>query len=646
MEFNQLHFAHPLWLLIGLVIPIMWFAFFVLFRKEPAESKLEKFADSHLLPYLCINKEKEKTSYIKNLVAWSLVWACLTIAIAGPRWNLRETEIFSKDQSLIVLLDLSESMNAADIKPSRLTRAKQKVEDFLNASKGVKIGLIAFAADAHMITPLTDDKETVRHLLKSLDTDLVHIQGSRLSAALKMAYDMLNAEPGNNKAILIISDGGGDDTNQAIQSAKKLAGQGVVIHVMGIGTEQGAPLQKGGRKFFSKLEKDKLKEISVYGNGKYFDAHYSDSVEATILKELQDLGTTQMDITKKHQSWDEGFYLVLIPALPIFIFWFRRGCFFVFIALFFLSPKDLNAFDAGSYFKNTSETAKEAYDNGFYDEAADAFDDPYRKGVALYKGEKFDEAEKMFRLSDREQVDASARYNLGNTLVQQEKYKEAIKAYEQVLKKWPDHIHAKENLELVKKFLEQQQDQDNSDSENSDKSDKKDKNNKGKNSKDKNKNKDNDQQDKSSEKENSKEDQEQNGNDQQEEKGSEQDKKEDVKPDQEDKSNDSEEDDHNQQNNESEIDNDSNEQEQKDQQQQADGESENENDNEKENPQEIEANADLSSCEEDEKNARSERDQEADAWLSRISNDPKAFLKSKFHIESKKNGTREGIDPW
>ena len=75
------------------------------------------------------------------MLLWSVVWACLTLALAGPRWNFREMETFSRDQSLVILLDLSESMNATDIKPSRLVRAKQKIEDLINLSKGVKIGL-------------------------------------------------------------------------------------------------------------------------------------------------------------------------------------------------------------------------------------------------------------------------------------------------------------------------------------------------------------------------------------------------------------------------------------------------------------------------------------------------------------------------
>ena len=151
-------------------------------------------------------------------------------------------ETFSQDQSLVILLDLSESMNATDIKPSALVRAKQKIEDLLNLSKGVKIGLIAFAADPHMITPLTEDKETIRHLLPSLETDLVYIQGSRLSSALEWPLQCWRQNRAIIRLLLVISDGGFEDAS-AITTAKKLAEKGIVIHAMGIGTVEGAPLQ-------------------------------------------------------------------------------------------------------------------------------------------------------------------------------------------------------------------------------------------------------------------------------------------------------------------------------------------------------------------------------------------------------------------
>jgi Ca-activated chloride channel homolog len=606
VDLSQLHFAHPLWLWGGIAIPLLWVVFFLFYRAHSPLHQLEKFIDSHLLPYLLVNRSGKGSSHWKTLLLWSAVWSCLLLALAGPRWNFREMDTFSRDQSLVVLLDLSESMNATDIKPSRLVRAKQKIEDLLSLSKGVKIGLIAFAADPHIITPITEDKETIRHLLPSLETDLVYRQGSRLSSALDRASTMLEAEPGNNKALLVISDGGFEDAS-AITTVKKLADKGIVIHVMGVGTAEGAPLQdhkgnvikKNGAPILSKLEREILSEISTMGKGRYLQAHYSDREEAIILKELEARADALTQIGKKNRIWDERFYLLILPALPIILWWFRRGYIFPMVLILSTLTFELEAVAAREYFNNSEELGKQAFDGGDYEAAINAFQDPYRKGIAYYRAGNFAEAEKMFSQSSRLEVASNAAYNLGNTLVQQQKLKEAIAAYEDLLEKWPDHTKAKENLELVKKMLDQQK-QDSSNSDNSDSQEDQDK----------------------SDSENE---------DSSESKGSNRskDKEQHRKKGQ-------------QQNNEDPADG---------QQEESQG-MEEEREPQKENDKDLEEQKGRQDAEaaqkegQEAKAPKSQEDQDADLWLNRISNDPKAFLKNKFYIESKKNGTTEGIDPW
>lgn len=565
MNFREFCFAYPLWLWGNFIIPIVWILFFVFRRVEQPKYQLEKFIDKHLLPYLLVNQEDKRRSLWKTLILWSVVWSCLTIALAGPRWDFREVEMFSKDQSLVILLDLSESMNGEDIKPSRLIRAKQKIEDLINHSKGVKIGLIAFAADPHMIVPITEDKETLRHLLPSLGTDLVHVQGSRLSLALDMASNMLEAEPGSNKALLVISDGGFEDAS-FIETARKLVKKDLVIHVMGIGSIEGAPLKnhqgtmikKNGNIVFSKLDKEKLKDLSDVGRGLYVEGRYSDYDEVVILKELGKSVEAQVNVGKKNRLWEEHFYLIILPILPVILWWFRRGYVLSIFLVFLIPTFKLEAKPTLDYFKNSEELGKQAMEEGNYETAIQEFKDPYRAGVAYYRAGNFEEAEKMFLASSREEVSLSATYNLGNSLAQQQKFKEAIAAYEDVLKRCPEHMEAQENLELVKALM---QEQESSQSENKDSEDSKDK-------------------DKES--------------------------KEDSSSDQGDKEEDSDSSDLNEGKPKSDEDADSKEEE----------------------------------------SSKSQEDQDADLWLNQISNDPKTFLKNKFYIESKNNGTTKGVDPW
>ena len=309
MDLSQLNFAYPMWLWGNLALFFVWTIYLFFYHVRRPTHQLEKFIDSHLLPYLLINKSSKKNVNWKTLLLWSIIWVFLTLALAGPRWNFREIETFSKDQSLVILLDLSESMNATDIKPSRIVRAKQKIEDLINISKGVKIGLIAFAADPHMISPITEDKEMIRHLLPSIGTDLIYVQGSRLTIALDMAAGMLEVEPGSNKALLVISDGGFEDSS-ALVTVKKLEEKGFTIHTMGVGLVDGTPLKdhqgnvikKNGIPVFSKLEKERLKGISEVGRGRYLESHYSDSDEILILKDLESRAEAQSNIGKKSRT--------------------------------------------------------------------------------------------------------------------------------------------------------------------------------------------------------------------------------------------------------------------------------------------------------------------------------------------------------
>ncbi|PJF38389.1 MAG: VWA domain-containing protein, partial [Phototrophicales bacterium] len=145
-------------------------------------------------------------------------------------------------ENLVILLDLSRSMDATDVKPSRLARARQEIEDIAKATASnkngsINIGLIAFAGAVHVITPLTDDMDTMRSLLPSLNTDIVYTQGARLVPALTRAAEMLSSAPGNEKHILVLSDGDFDDGAISILSTEQsLVKQGIHIHAMGIGT--------------------------------------------------------------------------------------------------------------------------------------------------------------------------------------------------------------------------------------------------------------------------------------------------------------------------------------------------------------------------------------------------------------------------
>lgn len=619
MELELLHFTHPSWLLFGLIIVVICALYLVMRQTVDLHyPQLTQFIDSHLLPFLLVDKNEKNQASWKRLGLWVVVWMLLVLALAGPRWSFREIEMFSKDQSLMILLDLSKSMNATDIKPSRLIRAKQKIEDLLSLSKGVKTGLIAFAADPHLITPITDDKKTVLHLLASLDTDLIHIQGSKLSPALEMADKMFEAEIGKNKAIIVISDGGFED-GSAIATAKKLADKGIVIHAMGVGTEEGAPLKddqgnvikKDGTPVLSKLERARFREIATSGKGRYVEADYADLEIVSILEDLAKKADAEKQLGKE-RIWDEHFYLFVLCALPVVLGWFRKE--HLFMGLFFFFFTSLSSLDAGfsEYFKNREELGLEAFEAQDFEHAEKVFQDPYHKGIACYRAGKFAEAEQAFHESSRPEVACSSAYNVGNALVKQNKLKEALTAYEEVVERWPEHTKAQENLELIKKILEEQ---------------------KPPPPQEQNKNKD--QQDKQNKQENESKDDK--------DSSSSSNKDEEKQESKKDEKSEEKEEPRGEETGEEESEN--QEEAKQEPQQESKQEEAKESAGELENKDYPAENA--SQCEETEQQEdKSEQEKDANCWLNRLENDPKPFMRNKFYIETKKNGTTEGTNPW
>ncbi|MBY0292549.1 MAG: VWA domain-containing protein, partial [Alphaproteobacteria bacterium] len=542
-----------------------------------------------------------------------------------------ERETFTPDQNLVILLDLSQSMDVKDVKPSRLVRARQKIEDITKLAQGLKISLIAFAADPHMMTPLTDDMETIRHLLPSLETDLVFIQGSKLSPALTMALRMLDVASGHNKSVLILSDGGFEDA-EAIATAHALAQKGIIIYTMGIGTEEGAPLQDGEGNFIkkqekviiSKLETAKLREIGTAGNGLYLEANYSDEPLHIMLNQIKERAKIEESTRQLTRQWEDRFYLLIFPMMAILLFWFRRGFVFSIATLLVcLQTQQVSAVELQEYFKNNSELGKEALDQGDYPTALQKFTDSYQLGVTHYKAGNFLEAERFFRESTRPEIANKAIYNLGNTLAKQLKLEEAVVAYEKVLKENPDHADAKHNLEIVKKLLEQQKKQNNQQEQNDPQDKDKDQNNQSKHS--------------------SELKDQQNQRDQNEDHAQDPQKQTDQGKENSDKASEQQ-----QESKQQPEENDTNRQETPSQQTEDTKEKPADERESKEHsetaPPETES-ADSHNTPES-KTTRTPQDQEADQWLNRMVSDPKSFLKNKFYIESQQNGTKEVIQPW
>ena len=467
MQLNQIVFAKSYFLWGLLLLPIVVIAVKLYKAKQHGEGQLSRFADPLLLPHLLLQPATSTASF-NLLYLWSMLWILAIIALANPRWKYVDYESYQPGSALVVILDLAQTMQAEDQTPNRLVRAKQQIEDILQLGKGLRIGLIAYAAYPHLVSPITDDLATILYLLPALDPDLISKQGKDLNSALIMAQQLLQREPGTSKHILVVSDGdlanNFQDTVASIKKAK------IKIHIAAVGTEQGAPFKDSqgalyrehGKIVLSKLNADLLENLVADSKGMYWlTNHQADNTRAFVKSLLHGSSDKTALTSKTVRQWEDEFYWFVIPMLGLAIL-LQRKCsqLKLMVLLFGVSllaiPNTSRAFDL---LHNSEQQGAILFNNGDYETAAHTFKDPYRQGVAFYKAGKFNDAELAFKNSIRPEVKLDAAYNLGNALLKQAKYHAAITAYEQAIAMQPDHKAAQENLAIAKKLLSKQEEE-------------------------------------------------------------------------------------------------------------------------------------------------------------------------------------------
>lgn len=338
MNFSEFEFAHPEWLW-ALIVPVLvallaWLAK----RHIPYFLRVRDFADAHLLPHLLINTAKKSTPPLSlspfslSPIWWAVLWLLGVLALAGPRWDYEEQEVWRQRANFMILLDLSESMRVKDLPHSRLEQALQDIEELLDREEDIYIGLMAFAGIPHLVAPLTDDYQTLRHLLYEIDIDLLPIQGSRLAPALENATRWLTGQTTTVPHILLISDGefAEDDLQDSLAQVRK--GK-FYLHTLGVGTPQGdfIPVKDGtwqkdanGDVIISRLNEDYLRQLAVAGGGIYRKADYRFEDTQAILAEVErSISEAAQDKTLQ-KIWHERFYLLVGLMVILILPWFRR----------------------------------------------------------------------------------------------------------------------------------------------------------------------------------------------------------------------------------------------------------------------------------------------------------------------------------
>ena len=291
-------FAHPELLYLLIIIPLL-IVFYVVARIRKKKA-IAEFGSPELLSTLMPlqSYKRETLKFILVLVALFFV----ILGVAGPQFGSKLQQVKKEGVELIIALDVSNSMMAQDIKPSRLDAAKQAISRMVEKLSDDKVGLIVFAGDAYVQLPITTDYSSAKLFLSGINTDIVPIQGTAIGTAIDLAAKSFTPDTEASKAIIVITDGE-NHQDDAIAAAKAAREKGIYVHTIGMGLAQGGPIpEKGnpgqymrdgsGNPIISKLDEETLKEIAKAGEGIFVRASNSNVGLNTLLDEIDRMDKT------------------------------------------------------------------------------------------------------------------------------------------------------------------------------------------------------------------------------------------------------------------------------------------------------------------------------------------------------------------
>lgn len=265
------HFLHPLRLV---ALPLLWALTIWLARRRARVGAWPRLVDAELLPLLHLGGGGHGRSPWPLLGA---IWTLAVIALAGPSWQRQVTAAYRLPAAWVIALQLSPSMQATDVPPSRVARARFAIDDLLRVAHDARVGLVAFAGGAYTVAPLTTDVATVRNLSRALSPRLMPEHGARLAPALTSAARLLKSWAGRDRQVIVLMDGVHDPA-RAMRAAARLRREGITVNVVGVGTTTGAPAPNGnggfvrgphGKIVMARIDPAVLRQIAAAGGGEF-----------------------------------------------------------------------------------------------------------------------------------------------------------------------------------------------------------------------------------------------------------------------------------------------------------------------------------------------------------------------------------------
>ena len=483
----MIYLAQPLYLLLILLIPLMFIAYWLMRRWR--KRRIARFGDPDLVSSLAPLVPRRK-GWLK-LTLLSLALLFFAIGMARPQLGaiLKEKQV--KGAEIMVVLDVSNSMLAEDYSPNRLERAKLAISKLVDELQGDRIGLIIFAGESFVQLPVTSDYVSAKIFLNSITTESVPVQGTAMGDAIRTAIKSFTSESENCRAIILITDGENHE-DDPVSAAKDAVDMGARVFCIGVGSPEGKPIpmdggllkDNDGNIVVTRLDEKTLRDVASAGRGLYVRAGNTEFGLNPVIDEIRSLDAKDFQ-SVVFEEYDEQYMYFFAIALIFMLIEFmisdtrnRRSLFgrgkgmVAVLILMLASPvmlqaqSDRSEVRAGNreFKKGEFREAELDYKRAL-EEDSTSVTAKYNLGNALYKTESYSEAELYLKgLGDSlKSVSASKAsdcfHNSGNLALKQKKYQEAVDAYKESLRLEPDNFETKSNLAYAQKMLKEQQQQ-------------------------------------------------------------------------------------------------------------------------------------------------------------------------------------------
>ena len=479
-------FEDPIYLYLLVLIPILAFIRFVSYRNQ--KKRLRKFGDPQLLKELMPDVSRFRPSVKFWLLEAAL--ALLIVMLARPQMGTKISHEKRTGIETIIALDISNSMRAEDVTPSRLDRSKMMVENLVDHFSNDKIGLIVFAGDAFVQLPITSDYVSAKMFLSNIDPTMIATQGTDIARAIEMATHSFTQDQEVGKAIIVITDGE-DHEGGALEAADAAKKKGMRVYVLGVGSTKGSPIpipgtgnymqDNTGNTVMSALNEDMCKQVASAGGGTYIHVENNSNAQQLLDQELDKLSKKEIESTV-YSDFDEQFGAFGILALLLLIieicilesknpllknvslFGSKKQVASLLLLMLTVGAQAQTdrhyvnqgnkQFRAGDY-ANAEVSYRKALEKNDRNSQA-----VYNLGNALMAQHKDSAAvvefEKAAKLETNPLRKSLSYHNMGVICQQRQMYGEAIEAYKQSLRLNPNDDETRYNLELCKRQKKQQ----------------------------------------------------------------------------------------------------------------------------------------------------------------------------------------------